>query len=37
MSDPPRKKISADPEARGKTDIPYHITSLRVPLFESEE
>lgn len=34
MSELSPKKIFANPDAQGKADIAYHITSLRVPLFE---
>ncbi len=34
MSEPARKKIFADSDVQGKAYIHYHITNLRVPLFE---
>ena len=34
MSEPSRKKIFADSDAHGKAEIHYHITNLRVPLFD---
>jgi acyl-CoA thioester hydrolase len=34
MSDPSRKKIFSNPDVQGGVDSNYHITSLRVPLFE---
>ncbi|MDR3567083.1 MAG: thioesterase family protein [Syntrophobacteraceae bacterium] len=34
MSEPLRKKIFTDPEGKGDSDSFYHITRLRIPLFE---
>ena len=34
MSESSSKKMFAEPDVQGKADIPYHITCLRVPLFE---